>query len=141
MIFKLTCKNCRISNQSRKYINEHLEKINQSLQHTQGDLVVLRLILRKNIDRYHPPRVHPHLHKTYADTKTALAYFEGSITFRLDKKRLYVHFKGQTTDECINTGFNRLFEELEKYKGLHFSNESEYPDRESIRETAHEGSQ
>ncbi len=133
MIFQLTCKNCRMSNRSRRNINEHLEKINRSLQHTESDLLMLRLIIRKNVDKYHPPRIHPHLHKTYADTKTALAYFEGSLTFRLDKKQLFVHFKGYTIDECINTGFDRIFKELEKFKDLHFPSESEYPNHESIR--------
>lgn len=133
MIFQLTCKNCRMSNRSRRNINEHLEKISRSLQHTESDLLILRLIIRKNVDKYHPPRVHPHLHKTYADTKTALAYFEGSLTFRLDKKQLFVHFKGYTIDECINTGFDRIFKELEKFKDLHFPSESEYPNHESIR--------
>lgn len=138
MIFKLTTKNCQVSARSRNHINWHLAKVAQALPNIESDLIVLRLIIRKNIDRYHPPRVRPHPHKTYADLKTALAYFEGSITFRLSRNRFYSHFKGATIDECVNLGFERLFEELEKYKDLHFSSQSKYPSRHSIREIRYE---
>lgn len=133
MIFKLTARGCRISKTSERHIRQHLKKISQSLPNIEEDLVVLRMMIKRNIDRYHPPRVHPHLHKTYSDSKPALAYFEGAINFRLTKKRLYVHFKGQTIDECIDHGFSLIFRELEKFKDLHFIDESEYPDHSSIR--------
>lgn len=134
MIFKLTAKGCQIPPKTRKHINKHLEKFARSLQNIQNDLVVFRLLIKKNIDRYHPLRMHPHPHKSYADIKPALAYYEGLMTFRLDKKQLYVHFKGQTVDESIDRGFDLLFKKLEKYKNLRFSSESEYPDRSSIRQ-------
>ena len=133
MIFQLTAKNCRIPKDSSKYISKHLVKITQVLSNIESDFVVLRLTIRKNIDRYYPPRVHRHRHKAYSDLKPALAYFEGSISFCLKKVRLYTHFKGQTIDECFNLGFKRLFTELKKFKDLHFSSQSEYPNHRSIR--------
>lgn len=133
MIFQLTTKNFQILNESKKRINKHLEKISRSLPNMERDLVVFRIIIRRNIDRYYPSRVRYHRHKSYADLKPALAYFEGSITFRLNKNRLYAHFKGASVDECINLGFERLFEKIEKCKDLHFPEESEYPDHRSIR--------
>ncbi len=136
MIFKLTTKNCRVSDKSQKRINEHLAKVAKVLPHIESDLVVFRLTIRKNIDRYFPPRVRRHRHKTYSDLKPAISYFEGSITFRLHKNKFYTHFKGVTIDECINLGSRRLFIELEKYKDLHFPSESEYPDHRSIRKRA-----
>ncbi|MCL4417155.1 MAG: hypothetical protein M1365_10725 [Actinobacteria bacterium] len=139
MIFQLTVKNSRISGISRKTINKHLGTIKNKLANISGDLVVLRLTIRKNIDKYHPPRIHHHPHKTYSDSKPALAYFEGSIAFCLNKKRFYAHFKGQTVDECVQLGFNRLSAEIEKYKDLHFPSESDYPDHGSIREGVSHG--
>lgn len=141
MILKLTTKNCRVSNKSEKRIRKHLARVTRALPHIESDLVVFRLTIRKNIDRYFPPRFRRHRHKTYSDLKPAISYFEGSIAFRLNKNRFYTHFKGVTTDECINLGFERLFIKLEKYKqasrwrdkDLHFPGESEYPDRRSIR--------
>jgi len=93
-------------------------------------IVVVLIVVSQ--DKYHPPKLGNH-HKTYADLKPALAFFEGSINFRLSKNRLYVHFKGQTMEECIDVGFKRVFRELERYKDLHFPSESEYPNRDSIR--------
>ncbi|GEM_PF-2085877 len=136
MILKLTTRNCRVSDESQKRINEHLAKIVKLLPHIESDLVVFRLTIRKNIDRYFPSRIRRHRHKTYSDLKPAISNFEGSMTFRLYKNKFYTHFKGVTIDECINLGFGRLFTEVEKYKDLHFSSESEYPDHRSIRRRA-----
>ncbi len=133
MIFQLTAKNCRVSDKLSNHINKHLTKITQALPNVASDLIVLRLTIKKNIDKYHPPRVHPHPHRSYADLKPELAFFEGSMAFRLNKNSFYAHFKGMTIDECINLGFERLFEKLEKYKDLHFPDESEYPDHSSVR--------
>lgn len=136
MIVKLTTRNCRVSDDSKKRINDYLARVVKVLPHIESDLVVFRLTIRKNIDRYFPPRIRRHRHKTYSDLKPAISYFEGSITFRLHKNRFYTRFKGVTIDECINLGFGRLFIELEKYKDLHFPSESEYPDHRSIRRRA-----
>ncbi len=51
MILKLTTRNCRVSDESQKRINEHLAKIVKLLPHIESDLVVFRLTIRKNIDR------------------------------------------------------------------------------------------
>lgn len=134
MHLQLTTKNCRISPQSHQYINKHLAKISRVLPDIESDLVVLRLTIRKNIDKYYPPKVRRHRqHKAYTDLKPALSYFEGSMTFSLKKVWFYTRFKGQTIDECFNLGFQRLFTELKKFKDLHFSSQSEYPSQRSIR--------
>lgn len=137
MILKLTAKNCRISENTRRYIDQHIHKVAQALPNMQEDMVVLTLMVRKNIDKYHPQRNHSS-NKAYANKKPALAYFNGSISFRLEKKWLYVHFKGQTIDECVGYSFGVIFRELKKFKELHFSSESKYPDRSSIRKELYE---
>lgn len=133
MIFKLTTINCKLLPNNQIYIDQHLKKITQSLPDINEDLIVFRLNLKRNIDRYHPSRSHPLSHRSYSDIKPALAFFEGSINFRLDKKQLYVHFKGRTVNECLKQGFDLVFRELEKFKDLHFSSESEYSDHSSVR--------
>jgi len=65
MIFKLTAKNCQVSERLAEHINKYAAKLDQSLPDIESDLVVLRLIVRKNIDKYHPPKLGNH-HKTYA---------------------------------------------------------------------------
>lgn len=133
MIFKLTAKNCRILAVMQKKIDMHLAKLNKALDNFNDDLVVLRLTLRKEIDKYYPLRSHPLKYKTYASTKPALSNFQGSINFRLGKNWIYAQFKGQSITECIDLGFHRIFIELEKYKHTHFSSESKYPDHFTIR--------
>lgn len=133
MIFKLTTKDCTISPGIQRRISQHLKKITQDLPNTEEDLIVFRLVLRRNIDKYHPHRNRPPLYKNYARSKPALAHFEGSMYFRLDKKQLYAHFKGLTIGECVDRGFELIWRQLQKYEGLHFSSDSKYPDHNSIR--------
>src|SRR3989344_9657032 len=116
MVFKLTTKGCQVSLSSYRHLSQHLQKIDQWLPTIEQDLVVLRLVLKKDVDHYHPSRSRPHHQKTYATKKPALAFFVGSISFRLNKNRFYAHFKGQTINECIDRGFELIFEKLEKYK-------------------------
>ena len=129
----MTAKECRISDVSRKHINDYLAKVTKLLSNFAGDLVVLRLTIRKNIDRYHPPKIKTRKRKNYSDLKSALSNFEGSINFRLLKNSFHTNFKGKTIDECLNLGFMCLFKKLRKFKDLHFPAASEYPHRESIR--------
>lgn len=133
MIFQLTCKKCRISEKSRGYLSRYINKVQRALLKIPPDEIALKLVIKKNIDRYYPPKTHPHLHKTYSDKKTALAVFEGSLTFRFFKKRLYAAFKGASVNECIKTGFERLLKEIDEFRNLRYSSESDYPDRSTIR--------
>lgn len=133
MLLKITTKGCRISESSRRHLNQHLKRMILSLPEGRGDLIVLRMILKKDIDKYHPQRTRAGKHKTYADIKPALSFYTGSITFCLKKQRIYAHFKGQTIDECLDLGMRRIFRKLKKYKDTHIPSESEYPSRLSIR--------
>lgn len=135
MIFQLTCKNCRVVKRSREFLNGYVNKIQREFLRLPDDEIVLKLIIRKNVDRYHPPKVRPHPHKIYSDSKAALAIYEGSITFRLLKRRFYADFKGVMIDECIKTGFDRIIKEIEEFRNLHYPSESDYPDRKTIRGT------
>ncbi|MBI2337937.1 hypothetical protein HYU95_02030 [Candidatus Daviesbacteria bacterium] len=134
MILKLTCKNCQISSKIKQYIDKHLKKITRLLPGMKEDLVVFKLIIRRNIDKYYPAKTRTHRHRSYADIRPALAYFEGAATFRLGKRQLYAHFKGQAVKECIDRGFDLIFRKLKQYKDLHFRSESQYPDHNSIRD-------
>lgn len=133
MIFKLTAKGCEISENSYKRIKARLQKIIQTFPNVSDDLIVFRLNLKRNTDKYHPKRVAHRSHKSYSDSKPFISFFEGSIAFRLNKNMLYSRFKGHTIDESVNLGFERIVKNLEKHKSLHFPQESEYPDKNSIR--------
>lgn len=134
MVFKLIAKECEVVESSQQHINRHLEKLSRFLKNIEADLPILHLIIRKNRDRYHPKKISSPKAKSYVSTKPSLAYYEGSIVLTLPKKLLYAHFKGQTVDECVNLGFERITQKVIKYKDTHFPTESEYPDRASIRQ-------
>jgi len=66
--------------------------------------------------------------------KASLAIcFDGTIKMVLPKKPLIVRFKKATIDEAVNIGFDRLFKEIETYKGKHFTNNSEFYNHDTIR--------
>lgn len=125
MIFELTCKNCSVSTQSRQYMEKFLNKITKELSSVSSDQIVLRFVIKNNTDKYYP------LKKTYQ--KPAMAYFEGSITFRFKKNRFYARFKGATINECIKAGFGHLLKEVGEYRNQHYSSESDYPNRQTVR--------
>lgn len=133
MIFKLTAKGCEISESAYRHIKTRLQKISQFLPRLSDDMIVFRMNIKRNTDKYHPKRVYPHSHKSYSDSKPYVANFEGSITFRMNKHSLYSGFRGHTIDESINLGFERIIKNLDKHKDLHFPAESKYPYKKSIR--------
>lgn len=135
MKLQLTAKNCKITNHSQKLIDDNIEKVKRFLPDLESDLVYIRLTIRRNTDRYFPPRLH-HKYKTYGDSKTALANFEGSLALPIRKNNIYVRFKGITTNECIKVGFEKLFIKIKKFKNLHFSSRSAYPNHSSIRQVS-----
>ncbi len=132
MKLQLTAKNCKITSHPQELIDDNIEKIERFLPDLEGDLVFIRLTIRRNTDRYFPPRI-SYRNKTYGDSKPALAYFEGTLALPIKKSNIHVRFKGATIDECIKLGFERLFTKLKKFKDLHFPSRSRYPNHTSIR--------
>lgn len=133
MIFKLTKSGCNFSDTNYQQIDQYIKKISNFLGDLDSDLIVLRLVIKGNKDKYYLPKTYPHRNTNYADRKPVLAYYEGSITFRLNKNQLYVHFKGQDIDECIEKGFKLILLKVDKFKDQHMVSESEYPDHNTIR--------
>lgn len=123
MRLKITTKGFQIPIQLYKHLDFHLQKISQRLPHLEYDLSSFSIVIRKTAHKYYIKRHYHH----------ALALFEGSMNLQLPKKPLIVTFKGQTINECIDRGIDRLKKELQKYKDLHFKSQSEYPNRLSIR--------
>lgn len=116
MIFQLTRKNCQIQPGVYKHIQAHLKKIDSILKNFDYDLPFLKITLKKNIDKYHPPKTRIR-HTGYQNRKPALSFFEGAIALRTGKKPLYAHFRGQTINEAVDQGFGRIFREIEKNHG------------------------
>ncbi len=133
MKVKITAKGFQIPTLVYKHLNFHLQKISQRLPNLKYDLALMTLFIRKTTHKYYSKRHYHHSYTSYADRRLSLASYEGSMNLRLPKKPLIITFKGQTINECIDRGIDRLKEELQKYKDTHFKSQSEYPNRLSIR--------
>lgn len=133
MIINIADKGLKLDKTALKILNRNLEKVNKILPHFKTDLPSVNFFIRKNDDKYHTKRKYRHTSKDYMHTKSALAHFEGWIRLILPRKALYVHFKGETVDECIHGAIKHLIIEIKKYKDLHFASQSQYPHHESIR--------
>lgn len=139
MVYTIALKRCRLSDFAFKYIEEHVVKLAQFLSDFDPDLLLLNLVIRK-----HKKRRLNHISESVLDrgeTQIGTAnpkaeaplYYDGTIVLVLPKKPLIVHFLGQTLSEAVSIGFERLFKELDTYKGKHFPNDSEYFDHRSVR--------
>ena len=141
MKYTISTKHCSLSDKNLEHIEKHIEKINHMLPNLDPDTTLLDFMLRENKKR----RFNYIRHETLEENQTGKTiknvnpkapnpiYFDGTIKLVLPKKPLMVYLKGVTIDEVINTGFERLFEEIKTYKGKHYSGNSEYFDHKTIR--------
>lgn len=67
------------------------------------------------------------------DIKKQKLHYDGSLDLVLPKKRLIAHFQGKTVKVALKSGFSKLLRELDKYKGMHFRNDSEYFARNTVK--------
>lgn len=133
MRLKITHKGFQIPIKFYNHLNFHLEKITKQLSTLKDDLLVVNLNIKKISQKYHSKKHYQHSFTSYADRKLALAFFEGTINLSLPKKSINLNFKGQSLDEIIDKGIDRLKKEIQKYKNLHSKSQSKYPNHQSIR--------
>lgn len=126
MKYTVSTKHCILSEKTLKHLRRHIEKLDQMLPGFDPDLVSLDIVFRRKRERK--------LNHTNPTPKAPdFIYFEGTIKMVLPKKPLIVCFKENTIDQAVNIGFERLFKEIETYKGKHFPNDSEFYNHDTIR--------
>jgi len=141
MKYTISTKHCSLSDKNLKHIEKHVAKINHMLPNLDTDEAQLDLLLRENkkrrLDHVRLETFEEdHTEKTIENINPKASdpiYFDGTIRLVLPKKPLAVHLKGASIDEAINVGFERLFKEIETYKGKHYADDSEYFDHTTIR--------
>lgn len=114
MIFTIATKNFRIPKVWQKELERYIEKMLRLVPEIEPSLILADLVIQRHEMR---------------------DLYQGSITLRLPIKNLHVSFEGYNADECLNDAFERLYQEIRKYRGTHFINDSEYPRKESIRKS------
>lgn len=108
----ITTRYYQLSNSLWQVIERHIKKISQYLPHLNPNLGLVKLVIKRNKRRN---------------------YFDGSLSLSLPKKHLHAYFQGFYAEEEIKNAFERLLKELGRYKGKHFTNDSQYFRHESIR--------
>ena len=113
MNFCVTARHYQITSSLWDVVERHVQKIGNRLPNLNPNLGLIKLVIIRNKRRN---------------------YFDGSISFSVPKKHLYAYFQGVRVEEAVKNAFGRLFKELNKYKGKHFTNDSQYFRHESIRQ-------
>ncbi len=114
MTLCVTTKHYQITDSLLNVVEKSIEKIGGRIPHLNPNLGLIKVLIRWNKRR---------------------SFFDGSVSFSVPKKHLYTYFQGAYPDEALRSAFERLSRELSKYKGKHFTNDSQYPNRETIRQT------
>ncbi|OGH42235.1 MAG: hypothetical protein A3H79_03800 [Candidatus Levybacteria bacterium RIFCSPLOWO2_02_FULL_36_8b] len=114
MIYAVTAKRCEISKENLEMLEKHLNKLCKFLPFSSSDISLSSLVIN-----WHKKK----------------NYYDGSITLKLPKKLLYASFIGNSIEEAIQLGLDRIQKEVKTYRGFHMQNDSEYFDRNSINET------
>lgn len=139
MDYKLTTKNCRVSDTTRQYLEVHVKKLGRFLEKIVGELPKAEIIIKRQKKRRLNHLIERFIfnHGVSFLTSNPKApspiYYELSVKIVLPKKPLFVHSQAKTIEEAIGVCFHRLLKELERYKGKHVSSYSKYLDHRSIR--------
>lgn len=140
MRFTITTKLFHLSDNEYLYIERLVKKILQFTPWKEPDLPFLEIVIRR-----HKKKGLNHIEKRLItegavepkpghETVDNPIYYDGALDLILPKKRIVAQMLGKTVREALKDGFDELFLELDKYKGLHFANDSEYYNHRSIRQ-------
>ncbi|MEK7605918.1 MAG: hypothetical protein AAB478_05370 [Patescibacteria group bacterium] len=144
MHFTITTKLFHISDKDCQYIEKLVKKLLQLTPWKEPDYPLLDILLRK-----HRKKSLDHIEKRLIlegaiqpkhghETIDNPVYYDGTLDLILPKKRIVANMLGKTVHEALKDGFDELFLELDKYKGLHFANDSEYYNHRTIRQNRKE---
>lgn len=107
----LSTKNFTTTTQFDKLYSRYLNKIEKKLTSFAGDLPLLIIVIKK--------------HEKHS-------FYTATLTLSLPKKTLAVTGKGHTSKEVLHELFEKLFREIDEYKGKHFKGSSKYSRRETV---------
>jgi len=113
MKYELSLKKFEASKQFNKLLNRYRTKIKRKLHNFSDDLIELSIIIKKHEKNN---------------------FFSGRIVLVLPVKPLVVLSGGNTQEEVLADGFEKLFKKYEVYKGKHFKGSSKYSKREKVRD-------
>jgi ribosome-associated translation inhibitor RaiA len=140
MRLTITTKQFQVIDNDHRYIEKLVKKLERFSPWKDLDYPHLDIILRKHkkksLDHTQDKLVSEdsvlplHGHETVDNP----VYYDGVLNLILPKKRLVATMLGETVQMAVKDGFDELFRELDKYKGLHFANDSKYDTHRTMRQ-------
>ncbi|MBI2032860.1 MAG: HPF/RaiA family ribosome-associated protein [Candidatus Levybacteria bacterium] len=112
MKYRITTKGFLLTAIEKQHIEKKIEKISRRLTSFESSLPILAIFIKKHEKKHH---------------------FGGSMVLTLPKKPLVVNFGGADIESTIQIAFDSLIRAVEVYKGKHFSSNSLYFDKRSLR--------
>lgn len=118
-----------------EFVVRQVEKLRRFLKDIDHESLVVEIVVRQEKARspHHEGGVEGESLDKKRNRDLSPYYYSGTIHLRLPKKMLVATLDGAHAEEALRVGFDRLFREIEKYKGKHFPSYSQYMDRSSIR--------
>lgn len=141
MHFIVTTKQFHLSDNEYRYLERLVKKLLQFTPWKEPDFPLLEIIIRrhkkKSLDHIEKRLISESAVKPKPEHETIdnPIYFDGTLELILPKKRIVTKMLGKTAREALKDGFDELFIELDKYKGMHFVNDSEYYSHKTIRQS------
>jgi len=112
MKYELTLKKFYASKPFAKLLGRYLAKIQRKLKNFSEDIIALTVIIKKH-EKNH--------------------FFSGRFSLRLPVKPLNAVSSGNSAEEVLADGFEKILKEYEIYKGKRFKGSSKYAHHESIK--------
>lgn len=138
MRYTFTVKNFSPEPACEEFVVRQMDKLSRYLKDVDQESLVVEIVLKQ--DKARSPHHEGGVGGTVVDKKRSRDlspyYYSGTIHLRLPKKMLVATLEGAHAEEALRVGFDRLFREIEKYKGKHFPSYSQYQDNRSIRKDA-----
>jgi len=118
-------------------VEKHIKRIDRLFPKMQKDTAEMDILVRRNhqrkeLGRFEIDDIDGEYIEFTAPKLSKPFYYDGTLKFTLPKKVLVVHFYGVDLIETINSGFSKLFREIDTYKGKHYKGDSEYFNHDSI---------
>jgi ribosome-associated translation inhibitor RaiA len=114
MKFTLSIHDAALTEKAREHIEHNIDKLKRFLKDMADDLPQLDVVIKKGTNK---------------------ELFSGTFKLELPKKTLISKFESESLLTGTNKAFDILLKEVKEYKGKHFSSQSSYPKKETIRKT------
>lgn len=132
MITSLSTKHITLTPLEQNKFETLVHKLTAVLKDLQQDLVKLDIHITPDKNLLYP-RLHKSRPSNYKKEKPTIANLQGTMSLFLPKQVLHTKFISRNLLEGLEKGFKHLFSEVRKYKDLHFTSDSHYPDQSTIR--------